>query len=499
MGDGTARTLGALFEGLEVTWQRCGPETPVARVTLEPAEAGPGDLCVLQPRFHGDDFLPSPLPPAVLVTTPELPVPPEHPAVVLVGSTADMGVFADRYFGHPARRLRLAGITGTNGKTTTTWLVSAMLEAAGRVYTRMGTLGHRVAGKPSPLGFTSPFHFPLQTLLAQTVEAGGTDVIMEVSSHALAQQRLQPVQLDAVGMTNLAWDHIDCHGSHDAYRDAKLLLPQRHLKRDGVAVAFVDEQPACEAFLRLARAHGARAWRASRDPSSDAEIRVTRVREGSTPTRWLLDVETPCGLLPVVLPLEGTHNVENALVAIGLGLGLGLAPETIARGLAQASAPPGRMTWVSEPGPERVGVVVDYAHCPRSLEVAIGVARARASGRVKVVAGCGGDRDREKRPPTGQLLVRLADQLYATTDNPRFEAPTQIVDDMLSGLTPSQRAEVREIPDRREAIERAVAEAAPGDVILIAGKGGESVMLVRGQRLPFRDDDIALEALSQRP
>ncbi|MCA9663065.1 MAG: UDP-N-acetylmuramoyl-L-alanyl-D-glutamate--2,6-diaminopimelate ligase, partial [Myxococcales bacterium] len=399
------------------------------------------------------------------------------------------------------------GITGTNGKTTTTYLVAATLAAAGRPHARLGTVSNWLVDHEATSGFTTPFPLELQALLADIRDRGGSDVIMEVSSHALAQGRARPLRFQAVGMTSFSQDHLDFHGTMDAYLAAKRLLTREHLATDGVAVAAVDDHPACLDFLADAPT-GARRWRASRRPDSGAELRVLRPLGDASAGAELgiaVEIATPAGVGPLRSPLVGDFNLDNLLVAVGLGLGLDLDLGVILDALARSPGAPGRLEriYADDRADDRVDdrdpeIYVDYAHTPEAVAHALRTLRPRCRGRLLVLLGCGGDRDRGKRPLMGRHAAAASDRFYATSDNPRTEDPAAIVADMVAGVEASDRAKVIVEVDRRRAIARAVAEAGPEDILVIAGKGHEDYQVVGTRKLPFSDADEARAGLRAR-
>ncbi|MEZ4383006.1 MAG: UDP-N-acetylmuramyl-tripeptide synthetase [Nannocystaceae bacterium] len=494
--------LGELLDGLEVSYVGCDPRALAPRITTREDEVKPGEFLFALP-VPCDQMKKRTRPVAhdgVVITDRTVALREGQPVVYLERPVESLGVLSERILGFPAAQLKIGAVTGTNGKTTTSWLVAAMLAAAGREHTRMGTIGHSVVGHASDDDFTTPPAYLLQEILADTVARGGRYVVMEASSQGLLEGRLWPLKLDAIAMTNLGSDHLDLHKTVDAYREAKLLLARQHLRPGGTAVAVVDDDaPACASFLEIARSQGAAAvWRVSTTPGADGDIRVLRALEPLHPGHWRVEVETPLGSCDLIVPLEGRFNLANALTAIGLGIGLGLNLDEMRAGLAEAGPPPGRVAWVSEPGPDRVGVVIDSAQCPHSLAHVLPVARARASGSLLVVTGCGGNRDSTKRPVIGRLVAGLADRFYATCNNIRHEDPNVILADTLAGLSAEELRRVSPDIDRRASIRRAIADARPGDVVLIAGLGGQDYQTIGAERVPLDEAEIAREALASR-
>jgi len=431
---------------------------------------------------------------AVLVVTEGGPLPGVAVPQVLVPSAREaLGRLADVYFGHPSGRLTVVGITGTNGKTTTSYLVEALLHARGLKPGVIGTIQYRIGDRILPAGQTTPDALALHAMLAAMYESGVRGVSMEVSSHALAQARVDAVTFDVGVFTNLTQDHLDFHGTLDEYRRAKrrlFELLERSPKPRRAAVVNADDPsgaemvrglsvPALTFGLRSGAAVHARDWSSTLDG-----IRLSAM--------------TPVGPVELASPLIGEHNVMNLLGAIGVGIALGLPSGTIARALAGVGTVPGRFEQVREGQPFLV--VVDYAHTPDALERVLATARKLTRGRLGVVFGCGGDRDRGKRPLMGEIAARLADRAWVTSDNPRSEPPEAIIDEVLAGVRrvagATGRAE-REA-DRRAAIEAALGWAQPGDTVVIAGKGHETYQIVGRDTLPFDDRDVARTVLRAR-
>jgi len=385
------------------------------------------------------------------------------PQVVVPDARTAMGQLADAFFGHPSRQVAVVGVTGTNGKTTVTHLLGAVLEHAGRPTTVLGTLsGAR----------TTPEAPALQATLAEAVAAGRAVVAMEVSSHALDLRRIVGTWFTVAVFTNLSQDHLDFHGTMDRYFAAKARL----FSPDRAAVGLVNRDDPWGRRLLEELAIPAVAWSAA-----DAVDPVLRP-DGSTFT-WRGQ--------QVHLALAGRFNLANAVAAAEAASALGLTPEEIAAGLAEARPPRGRFEPVGD-GP--VAALVDYAHTPDGIEQALASARELTDGRLIVVFGCGGDRDRAKRPQMGRAADQGADVVVVTSDNPRSESPEAIIDEVMTGV--ERKDDLIVEPDRRRAIEVAVALAAPGDLVLVAGKGHETTQDLGDREIPFDDREVLAEALA---
>jgi len=492
--------LGHLLGGLPTRYCGCGPDTEVEGLAVDSRRVRPGLAFLAVPGLSHDGhaFLAQARAAgaAVLLLEQGRADAPPGPHVWLPDTGRAAPLLAARCFGEPAARLRLAGVTGTNGKTTVTYLVAATLAAAGRPHVRIGTAGNWLVDHEAPAAFTTPFPLELQALLAEAVARGAGDLIMEVSSHALVQGRVQPLRYDAIGLTSFSQDHLDFHGTMADYLAAKCLLASQHLKPGGVAVAAVDDQPAAAPFLAAAREAGATTWRASRGADPDAELCV--LADMSRGPGFDVELRTPAGPARLRSPLIGAYNLDNLLVALGLALGLGVPLASALAGLADCRGAPGRLERVEVAGARGPTVVVDYAHTPDAVGRALEAVRPACRGELWIVLGCGGDRDPSKRAPMGQIAAAAADHLIATSDNPRTEAPAAIVAQMLAGVAPGHRARALEIVDRAAAIAHAIATAAPDDLVLIAGKGHEDYQILGTTKIHFDDREHAARALRQR-
>ncbi|HXU63703.1 MAG TPA: UDP-N-acetylmuramoyl-L-alanyl-D-glutamate--2,6-diaminopimelate ligase [Polyangia bacterium] len=425
-------------------------------------------------------------------------------AVLVPNARRALGVIAANRFG-AAQAMTMLAVTGTNGKTTTTYLLEAMLQAAGRTAGVFGTIAYRAPGLPGKAApLTTPGALMLHELLGQMRAVGTTDVVLEATSHALEQGRLDGCRFRVAGLTNLTQDHLDYHGTMTEYEAAKAILFERLLDpARGVAVTFADD----EAGQRMrARARGAATLSVARRPGAGAQgadLVVERAELSPTGTRATF--ATPSGKLEIASPLVGGYNLDNLALSVGMALAAGLDAGAIVEGAARLPGVPGRLERVANA--RGVLCLVDYAHTPDALERAIAAARPLAgAGRVIVVFGCGGDRDRGKRPLMGEIAARDADLAVVTSDNPRTEDPATIVAQIVEGLRrtgapelaapgPGARGYHVEV-DRRTAIRRAAAAAAAGDVLLIAGKGHEDYQIVGTTRLHFDDREEAAAALA---
>jgi UDP-N-acetylmuramoyl-L-alanyl-D-glutamate--2,6-diaminopimelate ligase len=391
-----------------------------------------------------------------------------------------LALAAKRFSGAPDQRLCLTGITGTNGKTTTAFLVRSLLEAAGRQTGLLGTVKSVIGGNEHPVVRTTPEAIDLQRTFREMLDSGDQVCALEVSSHALELHRADAIHFAAAIFTNLTQDHLDFHPTMEDYFGAKrkLFAPGRAQ----YAVVNVDDPYGRRIAIDLPSAITFAL------ESDDATYRATNVETGLTGSRFT--VHSPDGPTKLISPLRGRFNVYNVLGAFATARALGVANETATQAIRIAGQVPGRFEPVDEG--QDFAVLVDYAHTPDSLENVLNAARELAEGRLHVVFGCGGDRDRGKRPLMGEIARRLADRVIVTSDNPRSEDPEAIIRAILEG----SGHDVEHNADRRAAIEAAIAGAEGGDVVVIAGKGHEQGQeFAGGRKIPFDDVTVAQEVL----
>lgn len=462
-------------------------------VTLDSRTVRPGDLYTALPgsRAHGADFVAAAAAAGAVavLTDPGGRARAERvrlPVAVVEAPRHMLGPVSAWVYGAPAEALLTIGVTGTNGKTTTAYLLEAGLRAAGRTPGLIGTVETRLRSAVLPSVRTTPEAPDVQALLAVMRERGADSVAMEVSSHALAFSRVDGLRFDVAVFTNLSQDHLDLHGDLESYYATKagLFTPERA----SLGVVNVDD----EYGARLAAARRIPLTTVSPSEGAHADWRVDSVVPAAGGTRFRL--AGPGGVeIPVTVGLPGAFNVENAALAVVALVAAGVPAEAAVPGLAETSVP-GRMEVVEAGQPFLA--VVDYAHTPEAVAGLLAALRPLTAGRLVVVLGCGGDRDREKRPRMGAAAVRGADVAIFTTDNPRSEDPQTILDAMVSGAQAVGGAAAVE-PDRGRAIEMAVERARPGDTVVVAGRGHEQGQEVAGQVLPF-DDRVVLRAALAR-
>ncbi|XVV02071.1 UDP-N-acetylmuramoyl-L-alanyl-D-glutamate--2,6-diaminopimelate ligase [Actinosynnema sp. CA-248983] len=464
--------------------------TAVSGVTLRAQHVRAGDLFAALPgaRAHGADFAEQAVARgAVAVLTDEVGAAKVRDVPVLVHPNPRevLGALAARVYGEPATQVAVWGITGTSGKTTTSYMVESALRAAGRTTGLIGTVETRIAGERLDSALTTPEAPDLHALLAVMAERGVTDVTMEVSSHALRLGRVGGVGFAVAAFTNLSQDHLDFHPDMEDYFRTKALLFDGRARREVVCVDGEWGRRLVKPGTVTVATAGDADWTASDiSVSATGEQRFT--------------AHGPDGLVfEVELRLPGEFNVANALLATALLHLQGVDVESIRRGLADVQVP-GRMQRVDEG--QDFTAVVDYSHKPQAVALALDAVRARATGRIITVLGCGGDRDTAKRPLMGEEAARRSDVLIVTDDNPRSEDPAAIRAAMLAGalnVPDGDRGEVLEIGDRRAAIEHAVGLARPGDVVVVAGKGHETGQEVAGVVHPFSDADTLAHAIRE--
>jgi UDP-N-acetylmuramoyl-L-alanyl-D-glutamate--2,6-diaminopimelate ligase len=418
-------------------------------------------FCVPGDRADGHDFAERAVEAGAAALVVARPLSLRVPQVVVVDVRQAMALAAVEFFGRPTDELEVAAVTGTNGKTTTAFLLHSILEAAGRRPGLLGTIESRVGGERRPALRTTPEAIDLQRTFREMLDAGDRSCALEATSHGSHYRRLAGTRFACLIFTNLTQDHLDLHGTMEEYFAAKRRL-------------FVEGPPP-PAAINVGDPWGRRL----------AADRPDALTYGFAPDAEL----TPEALEGIDLKLKGQFNVENALAAMAGGRLLGIADDDIAAGIERVEGVPGRFESVDEGQP--FTVLVDYSHKPGALEAVLRTARELTTERLICVFGCGGDRDRGKRPLMGRIAAELADVAIVTSDNPRSEDPRAIIEEILTGTESDLEVE----PDRRDAIARAIETAAPGDVVVIAGKGHEQGQQFRDRTVPFDDREVAREAL----
>ncbi len=475
--------LKSLLERLPASTQVIGDRNvAIAQLEIDSRKVEPGALFVAVRGEHvdGHDYIPDAIAKGATAVVAQNGRRVDASAATVVyvpDSRRALSSIAATFYGNPSRGLDVIGVTGTNGKTTTTHMIAAILNAASRTCAIIGTIGAELGRLRWELSNTTPLPPELHALLATMRDRGAQAIAMEVSSHALALDRVEDIHFRVGVLTNITRDHLDFHETLEAYAAAK----HRLFTMCDAAVINIDDE------------HGAR-WAdevrrkiptLTYSLKGNADLVATDIEVDSKESRFVLDGR------PLTLLVPGRFNISNALAAIGVARHLDIPFETIERALWTIASVPGRMEYV---GDNIVHAIVDYAHTPDALYQALWALREATNG-VSLVFGCGGDRDKGKRPEMGRIAAEHARRIYVTSDNPRGEDPIAIIADIERGI--GDRPHVVE-PDRKRAIERAIDEASPGEIVLIAGKGHEKYQIVGNQTLPFDDAEIARGAIRAR-
>jgi UDP-N-acetylmuramoyl-L-alanyl-D-glutamate--2,6-diaminopimelate ligase len=476
--------LQALVPGAELSGD---PRAEVTAVTHDSRQVAAGSLFVAIRGLatDGNRFVESARKKGAAAVASEEPPLPGVPWIRVSDAREALAVLSAAVLGDPARSLELVGVTGTNGKTTTTHLIDAALRAAGEKPGLVGTVEYRIGDRLVEAARTTPESSDLQALFRQMVDAGCRRVVMEVSSHSLALKRVHGCPFKVAVFTNLTRDHLDFHGDMERYFAAKRILFDTLLREDGHAVVNRDDDHADE----LIRASRGRVWTYSlHDPADVTVEEVTLSLEGTR-----VRARTPAGPLEIATPLVGRFNVQNVLAALTAGLALGLPADVLRRGLGSLRGVAGRLERVQ--AGQDFTVLVDYAHTDDALKNVLETVRELRPRRLITVFGCGGDRDRTKRPLMGAVASRLSDVVILTSDNPRSEPPEAILEEIRRGVPQSRKGDTHLIADRRDAIAKALEMGREGVVVVIAGKGHETYQVLRDRTVPFDDRQVARDIL----
>jgi UDP-N-acetylmuramoyl-L-alanyl-D-glutamate--2,6-diaminopimelate ligase len=482
-------TLADLLARLPKAETSADPRLPVAHVTHDSRAVAAGSMFVAIRGLSvdGNQFVEAALRKGAAVVVSEAAAPPGVPWVRVPDAREALALLSAAALGDPARALQLVGVTGTNGKTTTAYLIDAALRAHGRRVGLLGTVQYRVGDRVAEAVRTTPESSDLQALFKEMVEAGCSHAVLEVSSHSLELKRVHGCAFHVGVFTNLTRDHLDFHGDMNRYFAAKRVLFDSLLRPDGHAILNADDDRADG----IAATTRGRVWTYGIERPADLRARdVVLALDG---TRF--HVDSPAGAFEIRTPLLGRFNVSNLLAAFGASLALGVPPETAIAGLASLTGVPGRLERVA--AGQDFTVVVDYAHTDDALKNLLETVRELGPRRIITVFGCGGDRDRTKRPLMGAVAQRLSDVVVVTSDNPRSEPPEAILEEIQRGMNGRRGAERHVIADRREAIGRALEMARPGDAVVIAGKGHENYQVLRDRTVPFDDRQVAREVLAR--
>ena len=477
-----------------------GPQTAeVCHITADSRTVQEGSLfiCLVGATVDGHSFVEKAVQDGAVAVVVSKPVTvPDHVAVIYVEDTRQaLQAAVPFFYDYPASKMRMIGVTGTNGKTTTTHIIAHLLRSQGYTVGVIGTVHILIDDQSYPIHNTTPDVADLQQILQQMVDAGVTHCIMEVSSHALALGRTAGVEYDTAVFTNLTQDHLDFHKTFDNYLAAKAKLFKQvsasyQVKEGKGAVINVDDAYG-QSIVDVTTSPMITYSTEGKGSMNASDLTVT-----AKSSQFTLNYDGKS--YPISTKIAGMFNVYNTLAAVGATLYEGLSMEEIVKGLATFTAVPGRFELIEEG--QDFAVVVDYAHTPDGLENILQTAKKIVENRILVVFGCGGDRDATKRPIMGRIAVQFGDRVFVTSDNPRTEDPVQIVKDVEVGVREGLHDDVtyEVIVDRREAIHKAIAEATTGDVVIIAGKGHEDYQILKDETIHFDDREVAREALKER-
>jgi UDP-N-acetylmuramoyl-L-alanyl-D-glutamate--2,6-diaminopimelate ligase len=491
-GGGPMR-LAKLLRGIEAVGGSTHPDREITEIAYDSRKVTPGSLFVAirGEKTDGNGFVADAIANGAVGVVSELPRPELLPSGIawleVRNARKALAIAAANYFGRPAEVLKIIGLTGTNGKTTTSYLVDSILRAAGCEVGLFGTIEYRIVRESRPASHTTPESLELQRFLAGVVRAGGTHAVMEASSHALAMDRLWGCPLAVAIFTNLTRDHLDYHKTFEDYFAAK----QKLFEGTGAGAPKVGVINSDDPYGKRLAGFATRTLTYGLEPPAEITTRKPSISLSGIE----MTAETPVGKIEVRSPLVGRINVYNILAAIGAGVGLELSREVIAAGIAQLQSVPGRFEQINMGQPFQV--VVDYAHTDDALRNLLATARElNTTGRIITLFGCGGDRDRTKRPLMGEVAGRASDVVVLTSDNPRSEDPLLIMNDVVVGL---QRAKAKFLvePDRERAITMAIDQARPGDMVLLAGKGHEKEQVLRDRTIELDDRQVARRLLRE--
>jgi len=463
------------------------PDIHVAGLAFDSRKIKPGEIFVAISGFKEDGhrFVPAALKSGAsgVCLEREISVPDNIALIRVKDSRLALAQISDFFYGHPSGNLRVFGVTGTNGKTTIVYMLESIGNSAGMRTGVISTISYRIAGKAVPADRTTPESLDLQKMFVEMKSRGCVWAAMEVSSHSLVLHRVSGVEFSAAIFTNLTRDHMDFHKNRNEYMKAKAKLFEM-LGKDKTAVVNADD-PASNKVMSLTKA---KVLTYGFGKKADIKPENVRFSDGISFLAC-----TPFGNTQVKIKLLGRYNVYNSLAALGAGLSQGLKPEIVSAGLSRLEPVPGRFQHI--PNTKGIAVVVDYAHTPDALEKTLMTARELKPGKIISVFGCGGDRDRTKRPEMGKISSQLADYTVITTDNPRSENPEAIAEEIKAGVNSGHAFRI--VLDREQAIRQAVEMAEKGDLVLLAGKGHEDYQIFSDRTIHFSDAEVAAEILSE--
>lgn len=463
------------------------PQRP--RVCADSRKLRQGDIFVAikGSKADGHDFIGQAAVTGARYIVTQKPVTVASAEVIQVEDTAEaLGLLSQAYFDQPNSKLINLAVTGTNGKTTTTYLTRSIIAGAGHKCGLVGTVVIDLGSGTDDIesSMTTPDAFDLASISEKMIKAGSEYLIMEASSHAIEQNRLAGMNFKAAAFTNFTGDHLDYHKTMEAYLAAKLKLFEK-LSPDATAIINIDD-PVWEVVAAVTKANRV-FYSLDRETDLTADILSMDI------TGTVFDLNFQGQKIRIKTPLIGRHNISNHLAAAGLAIGAGFSLKTIAEGLSKLNKVPGRLQKVSFSGD--FTVLVDYAHTDDALKNVLSTLRPLCKKRLMVVFGCGGDRDKTKRPRMAQIVEQFADRIYVTSDNPRTERPATIIEDILKGFSNPTAENIKTEPDRKKAIEAVIKDAQAGDIVLIAGKGHENYQIIGTEKLHFSDIETAAEFL----
>lgn len=488
-----AMLLKELFTGIDIEVLQGNIDVEVSGIAYDSRRVQPGFAFMCIPGFQTDGHIYAAQAvqagAAALIVERRIEITSPCPMVLVKNIRQVLPVLASRFYGRPSRGLRVVGVTGTNGKTTTTHLIKAILEEAGHKVGLLGTLYAEWNGVQDKIANTTPESLELEHFMRRVLDDGGEYVVMEVSSHALDLGRVREIDFDVAVFTNLTQDHLDYHVSLEKYREAKAILFRNLISAPHHFAVLNADDEATDYLIGQTKAEIITYGINSEADVHAADANITAV--GST-----FQTVASAGKLDISLRLAGLFSVYNALAAIAFSVREGIEFDVIKRALEKVKGVPGRFESIDEG--QDYSVIVDYAHTPDGLENILKTARQIANRRIITVFGCGGDRDRAKRPIMGAISGRYSDFSIVTSDNPRSEEPMAIIEEILGGLREIENAHYAVVPDRREAIRHAIQLAASDDLVIIAGKGHEDYQIVKGEVLPFDDRVVARECIKAK-
>ncbi len=482
--------LKKILESIKYNDSSFSEDPEIYRITDDSRSVNPGDMFIAFRgyaedgyKFIGDAVSKGA---GTIVAEKEFKAPLGVNKILVPDTRTALPVIADNFYGHPSRKLKTIGVTGTNGKTTITYIIESILKGLGEEPGVIGTISHRLNGKVTPAKNTTPGPIELQSILSRVRKASGRYVIMEVSSHALDQHRVERISYDAAVFTNITPEHLDYHKTLNEYFNAKVKIFDK-LKDGASAILNMDDKlvaPLKDVIKKRVITYGL---------GGGSDIKALNIRLSSDSSRF--DIATPDGSFNVLTRLIGRYNISNILAAVAACLATGIDIKAMKNGIEAMMFVPGRLEPIECGQP--FGVFVDFAHTEDALNNTLSALRDVSKAKIITVFGCGGNRDRKKRPLMGKAACKFSGHVVITSDNPRFEEPSEIIDEIVGGVKDIYSNYEIEA-DRRKAIDKALSLAKVGSIVLIAGKGHENCQIIRDKMLPFDDREVAREILGKR-